>query len=105
MTGRKPESGKSLGDLYPKLLSEWDYEANGEITPFDVFPHSGKKYWWICPICGGHYSQRVVKKNVKKPAKMPILQKPQGSHWIQRPPIPMPRAGKRMEPKKREKGE
>lgn len=53
MTGRKPESGKSLGDLYPKLLSEWDYEANGEITPFDVFPHSGKKYWWICPICGG----------------------------------------------------
>ena len=42
MTGRKPESGKSLGDLYPKLLSEWDYEANGEITPFDAFPHSGK---------------------------------------------------------------
>ena len=72
MTGRKPESGKSLGDLYPKLLSEWDYEANGEITPFDAFPHSGKKYWWICPICGGgHYSQRVVKKTSKSPQKCP----------------------------------
>ena len=71
MTGRKPEPGKSLGDLYPKLLSESDYEANGEITPFDAFPHSGKKYWWICPICGGHYSQRVVKKTSKSPQKCP----------------------------------
>ena len=33
----------------PTLAKEWHPSKNGKITPYDVTPKSGKKYWWICP--------------------------------------------------------
>ena len=42
------EKGKSLGDLYPHLIKEWDFEKNGTLTPFNVSYGSDKMVWWIC---------------------------------------------------------
>ena len=45
---------KSFAEEYPELLIDWDTEendANG-INPYEVSPHSGKKAYWRCHICG-----------------------------------------------------
>ena len=42
-----------------KLLSQWDREKNGELTPDDVTNGSHKKVWWRCEK--GHSWQAVVK--------------------------------------------
>ncbi len=44
----KPKAGKSLGDLYPELVDEWDYEKNENITPFDVGPSVNYRFHWVC---------------------------------------------------------
>lgn len=38
---------KSLQTLFPIIAKEWNYKKN-VITPDLVYPHSNKKYWWIC---------------------------------------------------------
>ncbi len=30
------------------LLSEWDYEKNGEILPEEISPNSNRRVWWRC---------------------------------------------------------
>ena len=37
-----------LATLYPDLVKEWDQSKNGDLTPYDVMPGSGKKVWWKC---------------------------------------------------------
>ena len=32
----------------PELVSEWDYEKNGELKPSDVLYGTNKKVWWKC---------------------------------------------------------
>lgn len=49
----------SLAEKRPELLVEWDYEKNGEISPYDVSPGSNKKVWWKCSVCGYSYRQGV----------------------------------------------
>lgn len=34
--------------LHPELASEWDYEKNTGIYPFDVLEYSNQKVWWKC---------------------------------------------------------
>ena len=41
--------------LYPEILMEWDYEKNGNLKPDYFLPHSNKKVWWKCPVCGSSY--------------------------------------------------
>ncbi|MFA6066046.1 MAG: zinc-ribbon domain-containing protein [Candidatus Babeliaceae bacterium] len=45
--GGKVSNGKSLGDLYENLNSEWDYAKN-TTSPYDFTPFSNKKAWWAC---------------------------------------------------------
>lgn len=43
---------KGINDFatyHPELLSEWNHELNGSLTPSNVPPSSAKKIWWICP--------------------------------------------------------
>jgi hypothetical protein len=40
------EKKKSLADRYPELAKEWHTELNGDLTPYDVTPHSQIKVWW-----------------------------------------------------------
>lgn len=46
----KPVSRTIAG--MPELAAEWDNDANGELTPADVFRSSAEKIAWICP--SGH---------------------------------------------------
>lgn len=41
----------SYGALYPEKSKYWNYELN-EKTPFDIPPHTAKKYWHNCEECG-----------------------------------------------------
>ncbi|MDI9558623.1 MAG: zinc-ribbon domain-containing protein [Pseudomonadota bacterium] len=41
--------GKSFGDKFPHLVPLWHPDKNGELTPYDFPPKSGKKVWWRCP--------------------------------------------------------
>jgi len=50
-----PEKNLALNN--PQLLVEWDYEANGSLTPRDVLSGSGKRVWWRC---GGGHSWRAT---------------------------------------------
>lgn len=38
----------NLAALYPDIAKEWHQNKNGELTPDEVTPGSGKKVWWIC---------------------------------------------------------
>ena len=45
------EGKNDFASQRPELLSEWDYEKNGELLPTMITAQSGKKVWWKCPIC------------------------------------------------------
>lgn len=34
-----------------KLAAEWHPTKNGDLTPYDMVPGSGKKVWWLCKKC------------------------------------------------------
>lgn len=46
---------KSLANLFPELLSEWDYEKNGRLTPDLISAGSCKGVWWKCQACHGSW--------------------------------------------------
>lgn len=48
-SGRNAIKGENdFATLYPELISEWNYEKNGEIDPSDFTKRSGQKVWWKC---------------------------------------------------------
>ena len=47
-SGKKVANSTSLGNLYPKIASEWHPTKNQDLTPYDVTPGSGNKIWWKC---------------------------------------------------------
>lgn len=46
----------SMAEKYPELVQEWDYEANGDLTPDKVKPGTSIRIHWICPDCGKKYT-------------------------------------------------
>lgn len=42
----------------PWMMPEWNYERNGEKTPQNIPPQSGKKVWWKCSL--GHEWEESV---------------------------------------------
>jgi len=38
----------NLQIINPNLSKEWHPTKNGNLTPKDVTPNSGKRVWWIC---------------------------------------------------------
>jgi len=50
--GKKIAPGNSLADLYPELAKQWNYEKNGELSPYDVTTGSSRQLWWVCPETG-----------------------------------------------------
>ena len=41
-------SNGSLATENANLAKQWHPTKNGELTPYDVTSHSGKRVWWIC---------------------------------------------------------
>ncbi len=46
---------KSIATVRPDLISRWDYEKNGTITPEMVTLGTGQRYYWRCKICDRSY--------------------------------------------------
>lgn len=61
----------SLAEKYPKLICEWDYESNGDFTPYKIKPGSSIKVKWICPECGQNYQASPNQRTGKKPSGCP----------------------------------
>ena len=55
----------SLADAYPEIAAQWHPTLNGDLTPKDVTPGSGKLIWWICPKVNEHVWQSRVNGRVK----------------------------------------
>ena len=45
----------SIAAVRPDLVSRWDYEKNGSITPEMVTLGTGQRYYWKCKICNRSY--------------------------------------------------
>ena len=52
----------SLERMYPDIAAEWDYEANGNLTPAQVTPGSGRKVWWQCKQKGHRWEAAVYNR-------------------------------------------
>ena len=59
-----PPKGQSLGDLYPNSIKVWG--DNGNFTPFDFYPNSGRKMNWICPTCNNTFVRTIQKQFLKR---------------------------------------
>ncbi len=56
-SGKRPSAETSLIALNPQLRSEWHPTKNGDYTPADFLPNSGKKVWWQCEFGHEWYAQ------------------------------------------------
>ncbi len=45
----------SIAAVRPDLVSRWDYEKNGSITPEMVTLGTGQRFYWKCKICNRSY--------------------------------------------------
>lgn len=48
--------------INPVIASEWDYDKNGNLSPSDYLPNSGKKVWWKC-FKGHSWTTTIVSRN------------------------------------------
>lgn len=62
-SGYKVCKDTTLGALNPILSTEWDLSKNGELTPYDVKPNSGKKVYWHCNN-GHNWIARISARNL-----------------------------------------
>ena len=51
-----------LATINPKLVSEWNYEKNGDLKPEDFMPNSNKKVWWKCAK-GHEWQAKIANRN------------------------------------------
>lgn len=56
-TKRIVEERGSLANFSKELLNQWDFDANGQLSPFDIPKNYSKKVFWKCPTCGYKWSQ------------------------------------------------
>lgn len=69
-------AGGSLAELYPQLLSDWDWEANKDINPYEINPGYGKHVWWKCAVCKNKWKATgIMRTRVKNPTGCPVCSK------------------------------
>jgi len=62
---RRARPGQSLADKATWLVSEWDDERNGEVTPATIGASSTYAAWWTCPQGVHHRWQQPVVQRAK----------------------------------------
>ncbi len=53
----------NLKIIFPELADEWYHQENEGLSPEDINPRSGKKYWWYCrdeKNCGCHIWRATI---------------------------------------------
>ena len=50
-----------LTTVNPKLASEWNYDKNDNLTPYDVLAKSNKKVWWLGK-CGHEWQATIYER-------------------------------------------
>jgi hypothetical protein len=65
------DSENSLLARRPQLARRWDRKKNGELTPNQVAPRSGKTVWWTCPRNRQHSFEASICNMVRNPNACP----------------------------------
>lgn len=64
-SGRVATKSNNLSILNPELASQWHPTLNGDLTPYDVLPHSGQKVWWVGK-CGHEWESTISNRTKGK---------------------------------------
>lgn len=64
MSSAKPNPGESLAEKRPDVAAEWNYEKNGDLTPWGVKCGSRQKVWWKCS--NRHEWQALISNRIYK---------------------------------------
>lgn len=57
------DSSSSLLEVFPKVVSVWDYKRNFPLRPENFASKSNKKVWWKCSICGHEWLTSICSKS------------------------------------------
>ena len=60
-----------LATTHPEIAKEWDFEKNGDLTPYDVSFGCNKKVAWICPK-GHKYMATIAHRGTATGTNCPI---------------------------------
>ncbi len=71
--GKHPTKENNFAFTNPELVNEWHSTKNGELTPNDVTPGSGKKAWWQCDK--GHEWKSEIKSRARRGYGCPYCSK------------------------------
>ena len=64
-SGRYAITGvNDLATTNPQLASEWDWEKNGDLTPYNTKEFSSKRAWWLCAL--GHSYEAIISNRRNK---------------------------------------
>ena len=61
--GLHSDGRNSLSVLIPRLVEEWDFERNTELSPDEVTISSGKKAHWKCSECGNRWHAIIANRS------------------------------------------
>jgi hypothetical protein len=61
-SGRRVSEDNCLANTDTQLASEWNYNKNKKLTPFDVTCGSEKKVWWICKTCNHEWDSTIYNR-------------------------------------------
>ncbi len=68
---RAPAARESLADLFPDLLTEWDWDVNANLDPSALKPGSDLLVGWRCDRRGHRWKSRVYTRTSKAPTGCP----------------------------------
>lgn len=61
----EPTDENRLSITHPHLVSEWDFEKNGENTPDNVSYGRDIYIWWICSDCEHEWKSRLKDRSIQ----------------------------------------
>jgi hypothetical protein len=71
-SGRQINRENSFGGKYPELVKQWHLTKNGALSPYELFPYSKEKVWWICQDDPTHEWQAQIKTRIETSGNCPI---------------------------------
>ena len=81
-SGHRPSKEYCLQTCCPAIAAQWHPERNGDLTPLDVTPGSGKVVWWRCEK--GHEWKTSVSNRSRRGHNCPIA-RTAPNDWVESP--------------------